>query len=79
MAILVVIGGFLGFMMNTINSRFTAMKNRFDGVNGRIDSLGAELNGRIDNLCAELHRDHAGLEERLRAVEVRLTPAEPAQ
>ena len=34
-----------------------------------------DLGGRIDNLRDELHRDHARLDDRLQAIEVRLGPA----
>ena len=80
LTILLVIVGFLSFMMNGINSRFSEaaanLATTRTELGDRMEALGRDLRGEIAKMRAELHRDHAGLEERLRAVEVRLGPGE---
>ena len=94
LTILLVIVGFLGFMMNGIYSRFseasanlattrTELGDRIEtlgrDLRGEMTNMRVELNSRMDNLRDELHREHAGLDERLRGLEVRLGPGEPPQ
>ena len=67
-------------MFNQVNGRLDTMRaenqRQHDAMNGRIDTLQADMNRRFDTMQAENQRQHDVMQEVLRVFEGRITRLE---